>query len=426
MTSLAAQEAARERAERKRQKENAAHVVDYFHEAGDPYSHLMVQMLPAFASRHDVKIAFHLVSPPPDWAAPDRQRLVAYSRRDAAVLAEKAGLDFTDPGHPPDPEQLERAESALVALIDGQQALERAGAISAALWRGEVPATPCADPVRVAKVKAEGDQAREAGGHYLGGMLHYGGEWYWGPDRLHYLEARLGDLDAGRPGLADSPLFAPPDVPAGPPAGALPRGTEVQAYLSFRSPYSYIAAQRIVDLAAHHGAVVQPRFVLPMVMRGLEVPRTKGRYIVMDVAREARRLGIPFGKIADPVGKPVERGYAIMPYALAEGQGMAFCIAFMQAVWSEGVDAASDGGLRRIVERAGLDWQVAKGELANEAWREIEAENQAELLGLGIWGVPSFRVGQVSVWGQDRLWVIDDALHALAEAEEERRRGGTG
>jgi 2-hydroxychromene-2-carboxylate isomerase len=31
----------------------------------------------------------------------------------------------------------------------------------------------------------------------------------------------------------------------------------------------------------------------------------------------------------------------------------------------------------------------------------------------GVWGVPSFRVGNTVTWGQDRLWVIEHALQKL-------------
>ena len=44
-----------------------------------------------------------------------------------------------------------------------------------------------------------------------------------------------------------------------------------------------------------------------MVMRNLPVPMRKGRYILRDTKREADRIGVAFGKIADPVGKPVQR-----------------------------------------------------------------------------------------------------------------------
>jgi len=61
-----------------------------------------------------------------------------------------------------------------------------------------------------------------------------------------------------------------------------------------------------------------------------------------------------------------------------------------------------------------LDWTEAKSVLGNDDWR-IEAEaNRAEMMKYGIWGVPSFRIGDTIIWGQDRLWVIEDKLKSLA------------
>jgi len=48
--------------------------------------------------------------------------------------------------------------------------------------------------------------------------------------------------------------------------------------------------------------------------------------------------------------------------------------------------------------------------LKDEGWRVIAEANRAELFSLGLWGVPSFRVGDTAAWGQDRLWVIQQAL----------------
>ena len=33
----------------------------------------------------------------------------------------------------------------------------------------------------------------------------------------------------------------------------------------------------------------------------------------------------------------------------------------------------------------------------------------------GLWGVPSFRYGAVSCWGQDRLWVIEEKVKKRVE-----------
>jgi len=68
--------------------------------------------------------------------------------------------------------------------------------------------------------------------------------------------------------------------------------------------------------------------------------------------------------------------------------------------------------LRAIVERAGLAWDDARKALQDTAWRAVAEQNRADLFGLGLWGVPSFKVGTVAVWGQDRLWAIQDALLA--------------
>jgi 2-hydroxychromene-2-carboxylate isomerase len=85
-------------------------------------------------------------------------------------------------------------------------------------------------------------------------------------------------------------------------------------------------------------------------------------------------------------------------------------LSFLRGVWSEGLDAGSDRGLRTIVERAGLSWLEAKKALMDDAWRGVAEENRVAMLELGLWGVPSFRVGQTAVWGQDRLWAVQEAL----------------
>lgn len=357
----------RRRAEVRRRKEGRPHLVEYFHQPDDPYSRLLAQALPAFIERYDAQLRVWLVGPPPDWAAPERERLIEWSDIDTALLAARAGLD-------PDAEDPKVRE-----LIGG--------------------------------ARTGGDARREQLGHYLGATLHYEGEWYWGLGRLHYLESRLTELGARRAGAPGKPLFAPPAVPS--PAAAPPAtgpSPDIQWFLSFRSPYTYIAAERVKALADACGARLQLRYVLPMRMRGLPVPKMKSRYIVTDVAREARRLGVSFGRIADPLGKPVERGYSLLPWAIEEGRGYEYSLSFMRGVWSRGIDAGSSRGLARIVTDAGLDWQAARRHLGSDEWRAAAESNREELLGLGLWGVPSFRVGDAAVWGQDRLWAVEDAL----------------
>jgi len=192
----------------------------------------------------------------------------------------------------------------------------------------------------------------------------------------------------------------------------------LEFFASLRSPYTYIATERVLALAKRTGAELALRPVLPMVMRGLPVPPAKQLYIALDTKREAEDAGVAFGRICDPVGRPVERCFSLYPWARERGRGAELLLEFMRAAWSQGVDTGTEAGLRLTVERAGLSWGEAQAQLdRDESWRaELEA-NRAAMFALGLWGVPSFRVrgggaGDYATWGQDRLWRVEEELCA--------------
>jgi 2-hydroxychromene-2-carboxylate isomerase len=394
--------------------------VHYFHQADDPYSHLAAQTLAQLAARYAIKLTCHLVPPPDDAAAPERARLDAWSLRDAATLAGRLGLDWPDAPVAPTRDALALAHAALAAALTGDDFAARAVAIGAAFWRGDGEALTqfavAGSPEAAIASMAEGAKLREASGHYLGATFHFEGEWYWGVDRLHYLEARL--QAAGLAKGADAGFIAPVkdvELIASPTNGAKP---ELHFFFSFRSPYTYISVPRVRRLAKHYGADLKLRFILPMVMRGLPVPRMKSMYIMRDTKREADRVGVPFGRIVDPVGKATERGIAVLHHAIPLGRGEDFAESFLRAVWSEGVDATTEAGLNTIAARAGLQPDFVAAALADESWRAPAEVNRTELLGMGLWGAPTLRVNdRPGQWGQDRLWVIENDLIAATEAK---------
>lgn len=410
----------RAQAERARRAKGEPHRIHYFHQVDDPYSALLATCLPALVQRYDVELVAHVVGPPSDAVAPDRDRLVAYSRKDAQMLAAHHGLVFRDPGAQPSAAALQRVTRLLVAAAEQGRFVEAAGPLSAAMWSGVANGAPNGHPGGLSmqgqpeaseeQVRAHLDGAnalRRRLGHYLGATLCYAGEWYWGIDRLHHLEQRLQDLGAQRHAVAGF-LFAPDaDLSAPAPLADAP---PIDFYFSLRSPYSAIVAPRVFELGRQTGAPVRLRYVLPMVMRGLPVPREKRMYISLDAAREAHLRHTPFGRINDPVGRPVERGLSLMPLAERMGKGQAYMLSFMHGVWAEGIDAGSDRGLRSIAERAGLRWDEACVAMQDPAWRQTAEANRVEMLSLGLWGVPTFRVRGTAVWGQDRLWAVQQAL----------------
>ncbi len=191
------------------------------------------------------------------------------------------------------------------------------------------------------------------------------------------------------------------------------RSPDLHFFFSFRSPYTYISVPRVRSLARHYGARLHLRFILPMVMRGLPVPRIKSMYIMRDTKREADRVGMPFGTIVDPVGAATERAIAVLHHAIPLGLGEDFSDSFLRGVWSEGIDGASDAGLFKMAARAGLDEALVTAALADESWRGPAELNRQELLSMGLWGAPTLRVDDLpGHWGQDRLWAVEQDLIA--------------
>ena len=330
-----------------------------------------------------------LVDAPSDAAAPERALLAAFARKDAADVAPGYGLVFPPRAAAPSAAACELAAGLLAAAArSGEFAAEaaadrrravgarRAGLRALAAERGP------ADPERTRAARSQGTRLRERLGHYLGGMFHYAGEWYWGVDRLQHLERRLQSLGALRSGASAAPIAPRPVLPDAftPTSRARVR---LEFYLSLRSPYSYIAMDRVFALARRYPLDLALRPVLPMVMRGLPVPRAKRLYITLDTKREAEDLGLDFGRVCDPVGRPVERCFSLYPWANARGRGGELLHAFARAAFAEGVDTGTDPGLRHVVERAGLAWDEARPHLDAEGWRDELERNREQLFGLG-------------------------------------------
>ena len=77
--------------------------------------------------------------------------------------------------------------------------------VGEALWTGNRAALEelgrvhgMAEPDAASDCVAHGNARREKLGHYSGAMFYYGGEWYWGVDRVYHLEERLVELVAGK------------------------------------------------------------------------------------------------------------------------------------------------------------------------------------------------------------------------------------
>ncbi len=400
------------------------HQLHFFYDASDPYSHLAALLVPRLERAYRLQLNVVLVPPPDDAHAPERKRLTDWSVRDVRDIAPFYGLKVGTWRAPPPRPQQRLAQRALVAA--GEKAAADLADISTDLWGGRtraLSARPQAAVRATEEALAAGGALRTRWGHYSGAMFYYGGTWYWGLDRLSYLTARLDWHQLRRAG-------APPALPRVPHTPRLPKRSRrakpagkasappftLECFVSLRSPYSYIALPELLALARHYPLRLRARPVLPMVMRGLPVPPTKGVYILEDVAREALTNGVPFGRVQDPVGTPVRRGMSLFPFADAQGRGMEWLHAFCHAAWARARYMGDEKNLRAAASSIGLAWNEAREHLDQPGWEAVAERNQKALFELGLWGVPSFRLSNqrnqtlYSGFGRDRIWRIRSIL----------------
>ena len=422
VSRTASTEARHAKAEKARIKAGAPHRVDYFHQVEEAYSDLTAQVLERFAQRYDIELHCHLVRGQEGKNAPEPEMLASLARYEAHLIAPGYGLCFPEHPDPPEPGHVAVATQILAAQ-SGADFPRVVAAVSAALWRGDdaalsrlAAAHGSASADAAAAAVSAGTAKRKALKHYSGAMFYYGGEWYWGVDRLYHLEMRLAALGVDRsPGES---LIAPrPDMDL---AGHTDQGRyTLELYASLRSPYTAVIFDRAVAFAQHAGVELKLRPVLPMVMRGVPATREKGMYIFMDAAREARVAGVPYGNFYDPIGDPARRCYALYPWAASQGKGVELCSSFLRHAFALGVNTNNDRGLRKVVEAAGLDWGAAQAHREDTAWEALLEDNRQTMYAAGLWGVPSFRLlnpageALLATWGQDRLWLV---AHTLRDA----------
>ena len=408
LTNPAKIRAARKKHEARRVKAGLPHVVEYFHQFDDPYSHLAAQVLSTFADRYDIKLVPHLIGPTGGDNQPELEKLSRWARLDAELIAPYFGLDFpADAGLHPSPASVHAGQRA-VATLSPAMFVRAISDVSKAVWHdADVPGDTSFDDIRVHALVKKGSARLAELKHYSGAMFYYGGEWYWGIDRLFHLERRLRSLGACKdPNL---PLICP--RPVIDMAGVDASGLELDFFPSLNSPYTAAIYDKTIETAEACGIKLHHRPVLPMVMRGIPLTKEKAFYIVADTKREADDLGVSFGPVMSPIGDPVHRVYSLFPWARTQGKEIALLSSALNTAFGRGVGLHTKSGLQAAVERAGLSWEEAQKHLDKPDYQAEVAASQKEMIDkIGLWGVPSYRLRgggeDIAVWGQDRLWLV--------------------
>ena len=202
----------------------------------------------------------------------------------------------------------------------------------------------------------------------------------------------------------------------------------VDVFWSFRSPYSYLATGRLVELEKRHQLEIGVRPVLPLAVREPDFFKKVNPlwplYLMRDTARVAEYHGIRFRwPRPDPVVQIPAEGRLVtapeQPYiyrltrlgmlAVEEGRGLPFIDEVSRLIWGGEVDGWHQGAhLAEATARAGLNLAELDAIAEREADRldAAIARNQRDLEAAGHWGVPTMVFEGESFFGQDRIDVL--------------------
>lgn len=189
----------------------------------------------------------------------------------------------------------------------------------------------------------------------------------------------------------------------------------VEFFYDYASTYSYLAHREIESLAARHDAeLVYRPMVLGFVFKatGNSMPAAvpaKAAYMVHDVRRWVRHLGVPFQM---PSVFPVNTIRALRGAiaALEDGSFVAYNHAVMEAYWANDQDIGNVEVLTGIVDAAGLDGARLMARCETDAVKSALKSNTDEAVARGVFGAPTFFVGDQIFWGNDRLEFVAAAL----------------
>jgi 2-hydroxychromene-2-carboxylate isomerase len=181
-------------------------------------------------------------------------------------------------------------------------------------------------------------------------------------------------------------------------------------FLEFASTYSYPAAMRIGALAQSAGVIVRWRpFLLGPILKEqgwdnspFNLYPDKGRYMWRDLERVSAALGLPFRR-PDPFPQSSLLAARVAHVGLTQDWGEAFCRALYAAEFGAGRSIADKEVIADLLRGLAVAPEPVMARAQSE---EIKARLRAETDAaqrLGIFGAPTFVIGNELFWGNDRL-----------------------
>lgn len=191
----------------------------------------------------------------------------------------------------------------------------------------------------------------------------------------------------------------------------------IRFYFDFISPYGYLCAQVIDDIAQKHGREVDwcPLLLGVTVLKvmGLKpVSETplKNKYVLHDVPRLAKYLGVPFNR---PKGelKPLPPLRAFV-WLNKENPTLAktFAKAFFKAQWAHARNLSEPNDVAEFAAGLGFDKTLIREAIRDPEVKQLLVDHVDDAIQKGVFGVPSLLIDGELFWGVEQLPMIDQWL----------------
>jgi carboxymethylenebutenolidase len=194
----------------------------------------------------------------------------------------------------------------------------------------------------------------------------------------------------------------------------------VDYYASLNSPWTHLGAARIEAMTARHGASlriwpVDFGAIFPQ-SGGLPLPKRapqRQSYRLMELARWREFLGIPIHiKPAHFPSNEVPAACCVIALRETVGDVPAIRLAHrvLKALWEEEQNPGDPATLARLIGECGLDAAAVTALGAEPRWAEMRMKDTEAALARGVFGAPSYVIGDEIFWGQDRLDFVERRL----------------
>ncbi|HEX2940323.1 MAG TPA: 2-hydroxychromene-2-carboxylate isomerase [Rhodopila sp.] len=196
----------------------------------------------------------------------------------------------------------------------------------------------------------------------------------------------------------------------------------IDYYVSLNSPWTHFGAARIEAMAMANGATmriypVDFGTIFPQ-SGGLPLPKRapqRQAYRMMELQRWRDHLGIPI-KLEPKFFPSNELQAACCVVALRETQGDQPAIRLahrvLKALWQEEQNPGDPATLAGLIRDIGQDPDALMKLAAEPRWAERRLADTQAALDRGVFGAPSYVIGDEIFWGQDRLMFVEKRLAA--------------